>query len=101
MNTKFQSENLKGSGRLRDIIWEDNIKMDVENILCEIVEYIHFSCDRMYWWILARTENFLRFINDGKLLQQMSKYHIITEKAVSVRTSYYEGTGAPWLNIMG
>jgi hypothetical protein len=75
--------------------------MEVKNILCEIVEYSHPSCDRMYWWILARTANMLRFINDGKPLQQMNKYHIITEKAVRVRTSYYEGTGASWPNIIG
>ena len=75
--------------------------MDVENKLCEMVEYSHPTCDRMHWWILARTANILCCINDGKLLHQMSKYHIITEKAVRIRTSYYEGTGVSWLNIIG
>jgi hypothetical protein len=74
--------------------------MDVENILCEIVEFSHPSCDRMYWWILARTANILLFINDGIPLHQMTKYHIITEKAIRVSTSYFEGTGASWLNIL-
>lgn len=75
--------------------------MGVENTVYVIVEFSHPSCDRMCWWILAKTANILRFINDGKLLQPMSKYHIITQKAVRVRTSYYEGTGASWLNIIG
>jgi hypothetical protein len=75
--------------------------MDFENILCEIVEYSHPSCDRMYWWILARTANILRFINNGKLFKQMGKNHTITEKAVRAMTSNYEGTGASWPNIIG
>lgn len=75
--------------------------MDVENMLCEMVEYSHPTCGRMYWWIPARKANIVRCMNDGKLLHQISKYHIITDKAVMVRTSYYEGTGAFWLNIIG
>jgi hypothetical protein len=75
--------------------------MDVENMLCKIVEYSHPTCDTMHWWILARAANILRFINDGKLLHQMNKYHIITEKAVRVSTPYFERTGASWLNIIG
>jgi len=65
------------------------------------VEYSHPTCDTMYWWILARTANILRFIDDGKLLNQMNKYHIIAEKVVRVSTSYFDGTGASWLNIVG
>ena len=77
--------------------------MDVENMLCEIVEYNHPTCDTMYSWILARAVNILRFINDGKLFHQLSKYHtnINTGKAVRVSTPYFEGTGSSWLNSIG
>jgi hypothetical protein len=101
MNTRVHSENLKGSGRLRDISGRVILKRFVENMLCEMVEYSHPTCGRMCWWVLVRTANILRCINDGKLLHQKSKYHIITDKAVRVRASYYDGTGASWLNISG
>ena len=70
-------------------------------MLCELVEYSHPTCGRMYLWIPARKANIVRCMNDRKLLHQISKYHIITDKSVRVRTSYYERKGAFWLNIIG
>jgi hypothetical protein len=35
--------------------WNDNIKIHVQEILCEGVNWIHVVQDRAEWWALANT----------------------------------------------
>jgi hypothetical protein len=35
--------------------WEDNIKMDLEEIGCEVVDWIHLAQDRDQWRALVNT----------------------------------------------
>jgi hypothetical protein len=43
MRAKFWLESLKGRPRYR---WENNIKMDLREIECEVVDWIHLVQDR-------------------------------------------------------
>jgi hypothetical protein len=45
---KLRSENLKGR-------WDDNIKTDLEAVVCEDVEWIHGAQDRNQRWVLMNT----------------------------------------------
>jgi hypothetical protein len=108
MNTRFQSENLKGSGRLWDISGRIILKC-ILKICCmrlwNTATLLVVGCIGGFLWgrqiSYALKSRILRFINDGNLLHQLNKCHIITEKAVRVSTSYFEGTDASWQNIIG
>jgi hypothetical protein len=54
MHTEFWSENLKGRNNSEDL-GEDgkNIRMDLREIGCEIVDWIHMAQDRGHWRALV------------------------------------------------
>jgi hypothetical protein len=35
--------------------WEDNIRMDLRETGCEVVEWIHLAEDRDRWWAVMKT----------------------------------------------
>jgi len=45
-------------------IWEDNIRMDLREIVWEVVHWIHLVQDRDHW----RGNELTRFIKDGEFL---------------------------------
>jgi hypothetical protein len=49
-----KSEETKSLGKTT-CRWEDNIKMDLEIIGCEDVDWIHLAQERIEWWALVRT----------------------------------------------
>jgi len=54
MHTEFWSENLKGRNNSEDL-GEDgkNIRMDLREIGCEIVDWIHLAQDSDHWRALV------------------------------------------------
>jgi hypothetical protein len=62
MYTKFRSEKSEGRrplGRSRRR-WEDNIRMDLTEIGCEGVDWVHLAEDRDQWQALVNTVMNLR-----------------------------------------
>jgi hypothetical protein len=49
---KCEGKRPLGSPRRR---WEDNIKIDLEDIWLEGVDWIHLAQDRDRWWTLVNT----------------------------------------------
>jgi hypothetical protein len=39
--------------------WEDNIKMDRQEVGCECTDWLELAQDRDRWWVLVNAENFL------------------------------------------
>jgi hypothetical protein len=35
--------------------WEGNIKVDLKEIGCEDVDWIHLAQDRLFWWAVVNT----------------------------------------------
>ena len=35
----------------RRLIREDNIKLNLRELFCEVVDWIHMAVDRVQWWI--------------------------------------------------
>jgi hypothetical protein len=53
MCTKFWLESLKGRPLRRPRHrWDNNIKVDLWEVVCEGVELIHLAQDRDCWWVL-------------------------------------------------
>jgi hypothetical protein len=49
-----KSEGKRPLGRRRRR-WEDNIRMDLRELGCEDVDWIHLAQDRDQWWALVNT----------------------------------------------
>lgn len=45
MHLKFELRNLKQRDHLKDRRWENNIKINVNEIVCEVMEWIHLAFD--------------------------------------------------------
>jgi hypothetical protein len=52
-------EGKKLLGRLR-LRWEDNIKMDLQEVRCESMDWIKLAQDRDGWWALENAVMNLR-----------------------------------------
>jgi hypothetical protein len=52
-------ESKRPLGRSRHS-WEDNIKMDLSEIVCENVDWLHMAKDRAQWRALVNTDTNLR-----------------------------------------
>jgi hypothetical protein len=62
MHTKFWLENLKGRDYSEEYEcrWEDNSRMDLREIRCEVMDWIHLVQDRDQWRALVNTMMKLR-----------------------------------------
>jgi hypothetical protein len=42
--------------------WEDNIKMDLQEVGCECIDWIELAQDRNRWWALVNVAMSLQFL---------------------------------------
>ena len=54
---KYEGKKPLGRPRPR---WEDNIKMDLQEVGCEVVDWMHLAQDSGRWWALVNAAMNLR-----------------------------------------